>query len=96
MPAQRGPGSNGYEGVLHIPQSSSITGTSSSDSLVSYPGYSLGGGLTPSAEVQSVYSSAPADKANIVIVTNKIKMALYKGSNIQGSSNPVNKFNSPK
>ena len=31
------------EGVLRIPQSSSITGTSPSDCLVSYPGHSLGG-----------------------------------------------------
>ena len=35
-PAQIGPVNNGNEGVLHIPQSSSITGTSPSDSLVSY------------------------------------------------------------
>ena len=32
-------GSDGNEGVLHIPQSSSITGTSQSDCLVSYPRY---------------------------------------------------------
>ena len=38
---QREPGSNGNEGVLHIPQSSSITETSPSDCLVSYPGHSL-------------------------------------------------------
>ena len=35
-----------HKGVLHIPQSSSIAGTSPSDCLVSYPGHSLGGGLT--------------------------------------------------
>ena len=35
------PGSNGNEGVLRISQSSSITGTSPSDFLVSYPGHSL-------------------------------------------------------
>ena len=46
-PGQSGPGSNGYEGVLCIPQSPSITGTSPSDCLVSYLGHSLGGGLTP-------------------------------------------------
>ena len=34
-------------GCSAFPQSSSIAGTSSSDCLVSYPGYSLGGGLTP-------------------------------------------------
>ena len=39
---QSGPGNNGNEGVFHIPQSSSITGTSPSDCLVSYPGDSLG------------------------------------------------------
>ena len=36
---QSGTGSNGSEVVLHIPQSSSITGTSPSDCLVSYPGH---------------------------------------------------------
>ena len=36
MPGQGGPGSDGNKGVLHIPQSSSITGTSPSDCLVSY------------------------------------------------------------
>ena len=34
---QSGPGSNGDEGVLHIPQTSK-TGTSPSDSLMSFPG----------------------------------------------------------
>ena len=37
-----GPGSDGNKGVLHIPQSSSITGASPSDCLVSYPGHLLG------------------------------------------------------
>ena len=47
-PGQSIPGSDGNEGVLRIPQSSSIAGTSPSDCLVSYPGHSLGGGgLTP-------------------------------------------------
>ena len=62
MPGQSGPGSDGNEEVLRIPQSSSIAGTSPSDCLVSYPGHSLGGSY-PSAEVQSVYSTAPADWA---------------------------------
>ena len=35
-PGQSGPGSDGNQGVLCIPQSSSITGTSPSDCLVSY------------------------------------------------------------
>ena len=38
IPGQSGPGSNGNEGVLCIPQSSSITGTSQSDRLVTNPG----------------------------------------------------------
>ena len=38
---QSGPASNGNVGVLHIPQSSCITGASPSDCLVSYPGHSL-------------------------------------------------------
>ena len=46
IPGQSGSASDGNEGVLRIPQSSSITGTSPSDCLVSYPGNSLGGGLT--------------------------------------------------
>ena len=61
-PGQSGPpGSNGNEGVLRIPKSSSTAGTSPSDCLVSYLGHSLRGGSYPSAEVQSVYSTAPAD-----------------------------------
>ena len=62
-PGQSGPGNDGNEGVLCIPQSSSIAGTSPSDCLVSDTGHSLGGGPYPSAEVQSVYSIAPADWA---------------------------------
>ena len=59
---QSGPGSNSNKGVLYIPQSSSITGTSPSDCLVSYPGHSLGE-FYPFAEVQLMYSTAPADWA---------------------------------
>ena len=59
-PGQSGPGSNGNEGVLRIPQSLSITGTLSTDSLVFYPGHSLVVSY-PSADMQSVYSTAPAD-----------------------------------
>ena len=56
-----GAGNNSNEGVLCIPQSSSITETSPSDCFVSYPGQSLGWGSYSSAEVKSVYSTAPAD-----------------------------------
>ena len=55
-------GSDGSEGVLRIPQSSRNTRTSPSDCLVSYPGHSLVGSY-PSAEKQSVYSTALADWA---------------------------------
>ena len=41
VPSLSGPGSNGNEGVLRITQSPSITGTSPSGCLVSYPGHSL-------------------------------------------------------
>ena len=57
-PDQSGPGSDGNEGVLRIPQSSSITGTSPSDCLVSYPGHWLRGSY-PTAEKKSVYSKSP-------------------------------------
>ena len=40
--SQSGPGSNGNKGVLRIPQSSSITGTSPSDCYASYPGHLRG------------------------------------------------------
>ena len=40
-PGQSVPGSDGNEGVLRIPQSSSITGASPSDCLVSCPGDTL-------------------------------------------------------
>ena len=46
-PGQSGPGNDGNKGVIRIPQSSSITGTSPSDCLVSYPGHLWGGGLNP-------------------------------------------------
>ena len=42
-----GPGSDGNEGVLCIPQSSRITGASPSDCLMSYPGHSLEGRVLP-------------------------------------------------
>ena len=55
---QSGPGSNGNEGVLYIPQISRA-GALSSDGLMSYLGYSSEeGGLTPFLEMQSLYSTA--------------------------------------
>ena len=60
---QSGPGINGNEGVLCFPQSSTITGVSLSDLLMSWTRHSLevGGGSYPSSEMQMVYSTAPAD-----------------------------------
>ena len=63
---QSGPGSNGNEGILRIPQSSSITEASPSDCLVSYQWHSLGRGY-PSAEKQLVYSTAKADRERIYL-----------------------------
>ena len=60
---QSRPGSNDNDRVVYIPQSSSITGASPSDCLVSYPGHSFGESY-PSAGMQSVYSVAPTDWAS--------------------------------
>ena len=42
-PGHSGPGNGGNEGVLHISQSSSITGPSPSNFLMSYLKHELGG-----------------------------------------------------
>ena len=60
-PNQSERGSDGNEWALRTPQSSSITGASPSDCFVSYPEHSLGGS-NPSAEMQSVYNAASADR----------------------------------
>ena len=62
-----GPGSNCNKGVLRIPHRSSITEASPSDCLVSYLGHALGESYL-SAEMQSVYSTAPADWAKVKCV----------------------------
>ena len=54
------PVSNGNKRIPFIPQSSSITGASPSDCLVSYPGQSLRE-CYPSAEMQSVYSTVSGE-----------------------------------
>ena len=56
-PGQSGPGSNGNEGVLHIPQRSNITGASLSDGLVSYLEHSLGGLFSLCKDAVSVFYS---------------------------------------
>ena len=57
-------GSNGNEGVLFIPQSSSATRASPTDCLVSYSMHSLGESYLI-AEMQSVYSAVTADWAKL-------------------------------
>ena len=54
---QSGCGSDGNEGVPRIPQSSSITGTSPSDFLVSYLGHSLRGVLSLCKQAVGVFYS---------------------------------------
>ena len=61
-----GPGSDGNEGVLCIPRSSSITVTSPLDCLLSYLGSSLAESYH-SAEMQSVYSASPVDRAYVFV-----------------------------
>ena len=58
-PSQCEPGSDGYEGELCIPQISSIIGASPSDCLMSYQETGWWSSY-PSAEMQSVYSTAAA------------------------------------
>ena len=50
-----GPGSNDNEGVLCIPQNSSITGASSSDCLVLYPGHIQMGKISVGKNAVSVF-----------------------------------------
>ena len=71
---QRGPGSDG------IPQSSSITGNSPSDCLVSYLGHSLIGESYSSTEKQSVYSTAPAEWATRIFVKEGCLTPLQRSS----------------
>ena len=68
-PGQNEPGRDGNEGVLYIPQSSSITGALPSDCLVSYLEYSLGKFYSCPWEIESVYSTAPADWTNWFVCT---------------------------
>ena len=56
-PGHLATGSDGNERVLHIPKSSSITGTSPSDCLVSLPGHLLGGGLPLCRDAVGVFYS---------------------------------------
>ena len=59
---ESGPGSDPNERLIHIPEISSITGALQSDYLIAYTRHWLAGSY-PSAEMHSVYSTAPADWA---------------------------------
>ena len=59
-PDKSGLRSDGKTGLLRIPQSSSITGVSPSNCLVSYPGHLLGWSYHY-AEKRPAYSTVPAD-----------------------------------
>ena len=65
--SQNGLGSDDNEGQVRIPQSSSITGASTADCWVSYPGHSLRESYL-SAQMQSAYSTAPANWASPTMV----------------------------
>ena len=53
--------------------------TTPSDCLVSYPGHSLVGGSYPSAEKQSVYSTASFDWANFTLDTYLKMLSVKQG-----------------
>ena len=67
-PGKIRPGGDSNEGILCIPQSSSITGAIPSDCLVSYVGQSFRE-YYPSPEMQSAYSTVSADLADWAVWT---------------------------
>ena len=76
--------SDGSEGVLCIPESSRLTGTSPSDCLGLYVGHPLGEVSYPSGEKQSVYSTTPIDwdiflkeSSEPVIIISKLNAYVY-------------------
>ena len=88
-PGQSGPESDGNEEVLHIPQSSSFTGASSSD-LVSYPGQLLRESYS-FVEMQLVYSTAPVTGSFYFLKKKKKKKKhfTYKGCSLSHSNSPI-------
>ena len=70
-------GSNDNEGVLSIPQSPNITGTSPSDCLASYPGLSLVG-LIPLKRCSWCILQPQLTGQNIVIETKQINHIISK------------------
>ena len=87
MTLSGGPESYGNEGVLRIPQSSSITGTSPSNCLVSYAGHSLVMGYIPLC-IQAIgvfYSPSPLGKQLVLVYFYFCKTCCYT----KGKNNPV-------
>ena len=86
--------SDDNEGVLCIPQRPSTSEASLSDCLMSYPGHSLKESYS-SADMQSVYSVAPADWAVWLFVFSN---ANYSGNGwsfyieLKGESEPPYKM----
>ena len=73
-PSQNWPWSDGNEGVLGIPQSSSIIGTSPSDCFVSYARNSLGGVLPLCREAIGVlYSPSQLGKNTLETIVGRLK-----------------------
>ena len=72
-PGQSEPRSDSNKGVLHIPQSPSITGTSPSD-LVSYTGHLLGSVLPLCREAVGVFYS-PSRLGKVIISVNLVVAA---------------------
>ena len=79
---QSGPGSDGNEGVLCIPRSSCITGTSLSDCLVSYPGHPLAGGITLQQRRSRCIRTSPSDWVNEWLVKHIGLFSLGKQTNV--------------
>ena len=75
-PNQSGSGSDGKEGVLHISQSSNITGTLPLDCLMSCPGHSLGGVLPLCRDVISVFY-CPSRLGPIFVEFYKIRFLTF-------------------
>ena len=86
-PERGGPESNENKGVLRVPQSSSIAGRSKSDCL----GHSLVESYT-SAEIQSVYSTAPMKSYNwccCCIATKYVHICMQNHNNTIKTSDTV-------
>ena len=73
---QSGPEIDGNKGVLCIPQSSSITGASTSDCSMSYPRHLLGEVLLRCRDVVSVFYSSPLTGQWVCVETWKLECSI--------------------